>query len=240
MTNAPPLVDSTQCHLWTDALHLRQLAREARNRWDRGTYVRMCVVTVWTTLEVTCQDALSTDRIGYRFKEDLDGALSRMGAQPIDWSRGLWQKVRSLQETRKTYVHSVLKLSSMFPGHQVSDEAIEVVRAAIADVYGRIAFHAPRWIELDDSRGWDTPSNFGTPNTTAYYKGTSPTDTDTCKVFLVVNGQEFLVSVFPAGLEVLHEVARLIETTTVPFNGVRVYDRGELTHDLRVNMRGSA
>ena len=32
-------VDSSQCHLWTDALHIRQLAREAPDKWDRGTYV---------------------------------------------------------------------------------------------------------------------------------------------------------------------------------------------------------
>ena len=89
----PTIVDSTQCHLWTDALHARQLAREALNKWDRGTYVRMCVTTSWTALEVACQDALSCTDISYRFKENLDRAIAAASLPSLDWSTGTWDVV---------------------------------------------------------------------------------------------------------------------------------------------------
>jgi hypothetical protein len=54
----------------------RELARKAQDKWDRGTYVRNCVATAWIALETSCQEALSSNAIGYSFKANLDKALA--------------------------------------------------------------------------------------------------------------------------------------------------------------------
>ena len=38
------IILSPQYHVWSDALHLRQLARETPNRWDQATYIRAAVM----------------------------------------------------------------------------------------------------------------------------------------------------------------------------------------------------
>lgn len=111
----PVLVDSTQCHLWTDALHVRQLARDTPNRWDRGTYVRLCVVLAWTALEIACQEALNTPEIGFRFKDNLDRAVADKGLPPLDWSKGIWQDVRRIQDASQ-----VLRPQILIPRRNVS------------------------------------------------------------------------------------------------------------------------
>ena len=73
----PKIVEGPHYHLWTDALHARALAKQANNRWDRGTYVRWTVTTAWTVLEMACEDALETPGIGRRFKENRDAATPR-------------------------------------------------------------------------------------------------------------------------------------------------------------------
>lgn len=138
----PVLIDSTQCHLWTDALHVRQLSREATNRWDRGTYVRLCVVLAWTALEIACQDALGTPDIGYRFKGNLDRAIDCKGFASLDWSQGIWQEVLRIQELRKSYVHRFALLDDMFPEADIADEAVGIVRQAIGSIYRHWDFQA--------------------------------------------------------------------------------------------------
>lgn len=75
------VVESPHYHLWTDALHARSLARQAHNKWDRGTYVRWCVNTSWTALEVACQDSTEDPNISYSFRKNLD--VNNRGQTPI-------------------------------------------------------------------------------------------------------------------------------------------------------------
>ena len=235
----PTIVDSTHCHLWTDALHVRQLAREARNKWDRGTYVRLCVNTSWTALEVACQDALNCPDIGYRFKGNLDKALASASAPPIDWSCGVWQQVRKLQERRKSYVHRFASLDDMFPAASVADEAIQIVRDAIRSIHSQASLPIPSWAGLDEAGGWQTSSNFGTAWGTAYHSGTTSEELNTVRVSVVVGNEERLATVFPAGTNALPEVERILQSVIVPINAIRVYENGELTIDFIVNMRGN-
>lgn len=58
-------------HIWSDALHGRSLARQARNRWDCGTYVRWTLTSAWTMLEMVCSDLLSVQRLGRGSKSGL-------------------------------------------------------------------------------------------------------------------------------------------------------------------------
>jgi len=66
------LVESNHYHIWTDAIHARELAKQTNNKWDRGTYVRWTLLTSWIALEMACQDALSDKNISYKFKENLE------------------------------------------------------------------------------------------------------------------------------------------------------------------------
>ena len=85
---APKILESSHYHLWTDALHARALAKQANNRWDRGTYVRWAVTTAWTVLEMSCEDALATGGIGRRFRENLDAACEANGIPPLEGAAG--------------------------------------------------------------------------------------------------------------------------------------------------------
>lgn len=235
----PVLVDSSQCHLWTDALHMRQLAREAHNKWDRGTYVRSCVTTAWIALETSCQDALLNARIGYRFKDDVDQAMSNLSLSQLDWSTGLWQQVRALQKTRKGYVHRFLSLEDMFPSATVADEAIATVRNAIVDIYAQAGKSEPDWVHIDTVRGWGAPSNFGTPTVSQAHFGSSFDDPKTTRVYIVIRGEERLTSVFPSGHDARSTIEELLKSVKVPIEGVRVYDNGVQILDFSVAMRGS-
>ena len=235
----PTIVDSTQCHLWTDALHTRQLARDASNRWDRGTYVRMCVTTSWTALEVACQDALNCADIGYRFKKHLDRAIAAALLPSIDWSTGLWQNVRQLQELRKSYAHKFASLSDMFPPELIANEAIETVRMAIEDIFSRAGRNAPAWIGIDNSRGWQARSRLAGSVLTTGHAGVKLDDPLAVRVYLVIGGEEKLTTVLPAGHDPSQEVSHLLRNVHEPISGIRVYENGDLRQDLVVNMRGN-
>jgi hypothetical protein len=235
----PAIVDSTQCHLWTDALHARQLAREALNKWDRGTYVRMAVTTVWIALETSCQEALDTIDIGYRFKKNLDRAIKSASLPPIDWSQGSWQKVRALQVLRKAFVHRFLSLQEMFPEAAVAEDAIETVRIAIIDIFTRTGKPVPTWIGLNDSRGWQSRSMFGGATITMGHHGAKMDDPNTVKIYLVIDGEEKLTTVLPSGHDPTESVEHLLTHVNVPISAIRVYDSGQLVKNLIVNMRGN-
>ncbi len=236
---APIIVDSTQCHLWTDALHARSLAREARNKWDRGTYVRFCVTTVWIALETSCQEALEESNIGYSFRVNLDKALANKSLPAIDWGRGIWQKVTQIQNIRKDYVHRFLALSDMFPSSNVADDAIAVVRNAIKDIYARAGKIHPDWVDICEAKGWDTQSQMGMPTLAQAHFGASFDDPNTKRIFIVINGEEKLTSVFPSGHDTSKEVSELLMSVNVPIEAILIYDCGELVEEKRVMMRGN-
>lgn len=69
------IVENAHYHIWTDALHGRALARQAQNRWDKGTYVRWVIMTAWTAFEMACEDGLEKPGIGRSFRRNLDNAI---------------------------------------------------------------------------------------------------------------------------------------------------------------------
>jgi hypothetical protein len=200
----------------------------------------MCVTTSWTALEVACQDALSSADIGHRFKDNLDRAISTAALPPLDWSTGIWQRVRLLQEKRKSYVHRFASLSEMFPLAAVAEEAIETVREAIEHLYSHIGRVAPSWTSLDDARGWQARTRFGTTVLAACRAGVKIDDPLAVRVFMVIDGEERLTTVLPAGYDPSQEVKHLLDNLRVPISHIRVYENGELKQDLLVNMRGNA
>lgn len=99
------LIRDNHYHLWTDALHARELARQTNNKWDRGTYVRWAITTAWTVLEMACQDALDDKKISYSFRENIDKAITSKALPKLDWGKGIWQKVSAIQTLRINCVH---------------------------------------------------------------------------------------------------------------------------------------
>lgn len=235
----PVVIDSTQCHLWTDALHARALAREAKNKWDRGTYVRFCVTTVWIALETSCQDALNDKSIGYSFRKNIDSAIANNNFEAIDWSQGIWQKLVQVHSIRKDYIHRYLSLDDMFPASSVADNAILVVRDAIKDVYRLAGKTHPDWLEILDVKGWDTQPQFGMPTLSQAHFGADFNDPNTRRIFIVVSGEEKLTSVFPMGHDTSVEVEQLLKNVNVPIEAVRIYEAGTLVADIRIAMRGN-
>lgn len=233
------IVDNAQCHLWTDALHLRQLAREARNKWDRGTYVRTCVMTAWTSLEVACQDALADNSIGYSFKKYLDEAVQKAGLPPLDWSRGAWQKARVLQELRKAYPHRYLALDNYFPEVRTADEAVETVREVMSAIYLHAKLSPPAWISYNKSHGWQTSTSFNGAFGNVVYGGASFDDPNTVRIFFVIDDEEHLTTVLPTGTDPSVQIESLKHSVKIPFNGIKAHDSGKLTHDVAVVVRGS-
>ena len=234
------LVDSTQCHLWTDALHVRQLAREAVNRWDRGTYVRLSVVLGWTALELGCQDALQDQRIGYSFKDNLDRAVDAKGLPALDWSQGIWQDVRRLQEIRKAFVHKFATLAEMFPESTVAEDAIAVARRGIAAIFDHASRLRPGWIEFDQSHGWAGRSGaLDTMHACVIVGGTSPDDPAAIRVAYVADEVEHVSGIYPAGFDYTTEIQRLLTAVNVPIQALRVYAGQTLIHEALVHMRGS-
>ena len=236
----PVLVDSTQCHLWTDALHVRELAREAVNRWDRGTYVRLCVVLAWTALELGCQDALQDPGIGHSFKDNLDRAVATLGLPPLDWSQGLWQDVRRIQDLRKAYVHKFATLSEMFPESEIADGAIAVIRSAVVAIYCHVGKAPPDWTEFDRSHGWaEQRGVLDTMHACVIAGGVSADDPTAIKVCYVIDQVEHVSGIYPSGSDYEAETQRLVEAVNVPISAVRVYTGPALIYERLVHMRGS-
>ena len=237
----PPVhITSPQCHLWTDALHLRQLASDARNKWDIGTYVRSCVTTAWSVLEIACNEALAVDDIGYSFRRNLEDAVQIRGLSPIDWSVAPWSDVLSLQGVRKGFVHRFLSTNAVFPSPKVAAQAIRTVRAGVLGVFAHAAAPEPLWVHVDHIAGYDTPSNFGTPVGCQIFPGARADDPLATRVCLVVRGQENVCGIFPSGHDVTSYTQSLLASSKVPLEGVRVYDQGALVYDLVTKMRASS
>ena len=234
----PVIVDTTQCHLWTDALHVQALSREAKNKWDRGTYVRLCVTTAWTALETSCPVALDIPKMGLPFQVKLDKAIQKKGLRAINWESGVWEKVAEIRKIRNDYVHHYLNLEDMFPDSSVADHAIDIVRDAIKAIYTIAGKQYPEWVEVCEVKGWDGDSKLF-PTLCKFHPGVSSGDPNTRRVFIVADGEEKLVSVYPSGYDTNNSLLEIINTMTVPFEAVRVYDCGVLVEEKRVMMRGN-
>lgn len=196
-------------------------------------------MTAWTSLEVACQDALADNSIGYSFKKYLDEAVQKAGLPLLDWSRGAWQKARVLQELRKAYVHRYLALDNYFPEASTADEAVETIREAINAIYAHANIVPPAWISYDKSHGWQTSTSFSSAFAAVACDGASFDDPDTVRIFIVIDDDEHLTTVLPTGTDPSARIESLKHSVKIPFNGIKAYDKGNLTHDVVVVVRGN-
>lgn len=155
MTLARRSVDTPNYHLWTDALHARQLARETQDEWDRGSYVRWTIQAAWTAFEATCEEILGSHGLGMRFREKFDEALeSYRSGLAVDWGTGLWQGVLEVYQLRKDYIHPRVPQHRLFAPTSEADKTIATLRDAVKDLHTMLQEPHPRWIDDDSDRGW--------------------------------------------------------------------------------------
>ena len=190
------VIDSIQYHVWSDALHAHELARETKSDWDRGAYVRWAVQTAWSAFENVCTDATGTTGLGMRFRERFDDAVAAMGLPPIDWGQGIWQRVLQVYGIRKEFVHVVPSISHarlMTPLAE-AETAIAVLRDAIKAVSNLVGLPHPAWVNDDADRGWDGPrSGFsGTCEAYVVRAGARENDPENVRITYVLRGQEHL------------------------------------------------
>jgi len=238
MTISRGFVNTDYYHLWTDTLHARALAHQVRNRWDRGAYVRWTVINAWAVLEMVFREALDDEKIGNRFKEDVNRALSDKGLESLNWGSGIWQKVLDIKKLRKTYVHTKINQIDLFPDTGVADSAILIVREATKAIYKHINMTKPAWIEDDQDRGWDNGGKGS--HITMTMDGAKEDDPDVIKVAYVFEGREYVSNVYPQE-DTNYEpiVNNLIRNIRIPISSVRVYKGNQLINELVLNMRGS-
>ena len=234
----PKLVTTPHYHLWTDALHARALAHQARNAWDRGAYVRWAINTAWTAFETVCEDALSTTGLGNRFKEKVNEAILGLSLAPLEWGKGLWQKVLGVYQLRKDYVHVAPPQNRLFANVSEADDAINVLRDAIKAIYIHVGKTPPIWIDDDYDRGWDDGGgSFGHP--TIRRQNTDENHPDVVKVAYVYGGNEYVSDILPPGSDPEPYIAHLLSNSRVPISAVRIYRGKLLVEDRSVPMRGT-
>lgn len=232
------VIDTAHYHLWTDALHARELARQARNRWDRGTYVRWTVTTAWTVLEMACEDALTTPGIGRRFKENLDAASLARGATQPDWGSGVWQQVALLHGARKEFVHINADQTKLFLEVADAEHAVSVVRDAVTDVYRRAGKAPPMWLNDDQDRGWDYGRGQGA-HIQVQHAGADPLAPDTIRIAYVYKDKQYVNEILPPNADYNERLNDLIRRLKVPVTAVRAYRGEDLILEKRLQMRGA-
>jgi hypothetical protein len=235
------LIEDNHYHLWTDALHARELARQTNNRWDRGTYVRWAIVTAWTVLEMACQDAVEDINISRRFKDNLDNALAEKSLQPLDWSRGIWQQVLKVQDLRKSCVHRFVSENRLFPPTELAETSLETVRDAVREIYAHVNKRPPTWLRDDYDQGWAVQSGFTLEGSmyNSKYEGVP----GGVKITHVYKDRERISEILAPGSQWQETVQNLIANLNMPVSAIKVYIDGELVSEevFEVSkMRGSA
>jgi hypothetical protein len=222
VTRYPKIVDSVHYHIWTDALHARELARQTKNDWDRGTYVRWVITSAWTALEMVCGDALGSEGIGRRFKSNLDAAIAKNKLSSLNWESGIWQRVLGIHHARKDFVHVNASQSSLFPPVEMADNAINDIRAAIEDLFGKMGKPAPLWVHDDEDRGWDKGKHT-VGHGMIVRAGVDLGSPNAVRIGYVYNGEEHICDILPDGTDPREVINQLIQNIRVPVSRVRAY-----------------
>jgi len=234
------LIDSTQYHLWTDALHARVLARQTQNAWDRGAYVRWSILSAWTAFETVCGDVLDADGLGNRFKERINDAVAKKGLPSVDWGKGIWQQALAVYSTRKEFTHvdADISQSRLLATVDQADQAINVLRDAIKDVCRLAGVASPRWADDDDDRGWDSLGMKDLAHSHVIRAGAQPDDPERIRICYVMKGNEYEDEVWPAGTPHGPKLDSLLSRLNVPVSVIRAYRGKELIEERKFTARG--
>jgi hypothetical protein len=233
----PKLVTTTHYHLWTDALHARALASQAKNKWDRGTYVRWTVTTAWTVFEMCSADALQIKKWQRGFKDTVNARLTELGLGPLDWGQGLWGRVLDVYAKRKEYVHLNSSPNKLFPDVIEADTSIQVLREAIKAIYNHAHKAPPVWVDDDLDRGWDEAerSSF---HAQCVHAGVDESDPDVIRLGYVHKDREYITDIYPPRTDPEPGIQQLLQSIRIPISAIRVYRGSALLEERPLNMRG--
>lgn len=230
------LIENNHYHIWTDALHARALSKETSNRWDRGTYIRWTIMTSWIALEIACQDALEDPSISYSFKKNLNGAIKNKALPELDWGKGIWQQVLTLQELRKNCVHRFSQESDLFPEVCIADEAINTVRKAITTIYSHVGKDEPLWVRDNEDQGWCNKGITMFANAYTTPPGVDEKAPDTIKVTYIYKDKECIRDILAANTDTNPYMDKLIDSIGLPISGIKVYKGEEVIQEIQFPM----
>lgn len=234
----PKEVTTGHYHLWTDSLHARALARQTRNAWDRGTYVRWTISTAWTCFELACEDALEAKGLGNDFKRKLDAAVNARSLPALDWGSGIWQRIASIHKLRKEYVHPGIPQERLFAPGEEADRAIATLREGVHAIYVYAGKTAPEWIEDDEDRGWDGGRRVIVHQKTSHI-GADPDDPEVIRVAYIFEGREYTRAVLLPGTDFEPHTDKLLRGIGIPISEVLVYQGNAVIWRRAVHRRGS-
>jgi len=234
------LINSTQYHLWSDALHARQLARATHDEWDRGAYVRWAVNTAWTAFENYASDVLDAQGLGMRFKERFDAALAAKSLPPVSWGAGTWQRVLGVYESRKSFTHVAAETDSavLRPPTSDAEAAVSTMREAVRALAAHAGIEAPHWVEDD------TAASFGARAKNVAFgfvtmAGADPNDPEHIRITLVWEGKEHDHLYAPPGTAWEPLLDRLEKQLNVPATAIRAYRGPTLIAERQLKSRRS-
>ena len=182
------VIDSIKYHVWSDALHARQLARDTKSPWDRGAYVRWSIQTAWSAFENVCSDALETSGLGMRFRERFDEAVAEKKLSPVDWGKGIWQQVMQVYSSRKTFTHVIpgISYSQLLTPLEDAETAIIVLREGIKAVSSLVGLPYPIWVADDSDRGWQGSRTDVCAEAYMVHGGTTENDPEAIRITYVL------------------------------------------------------
>jgi hypothetical protein len=233
------VINSINYHLWTDALHGRALARQTRNDWDRGTYVRWTIQSAWTAFETVCGEVLNAPGLGMRFKDGLNQALANKGLPTVTWGSGVWQKILQVYDTRKefTHVQPTVAHTRLMPPTEEADTAIDVLRTGIKEICRMASVPDPLWVDDDTDRGWDVGAGL-MADVKHIRAGVKEDDPDVVKIAYVHRGKEYICDISPPGTAhgpLLDELERKLN---IPVSAIRAYRGSTVVEERLVRARG--
>jgi hypothetical protein len=235
--------DAPRFQLWTDALCFREMANEAANNYLNSMCVRNAVLSAWTTLEMACCDALEIEKLE-NFKESLHAEFDKRKIPHLNFGSGLWQEINTtIKDHRKQFVHSGVKISDRFPSVSIAENAISTIREAVHEIYAAVEKQAPRWIDNDQSGGWqERRIGFGMfGHLTVSNAGARPETLGVVKIVLVTQQDEEKVTRYleptASDDEVFWWVEDYLGKLNVPFKAIRVYRGQDLILDENIEVR---
>ena len=236
--------DAPRFQLWTDALCFREMAKEAANNYMSSMCVRNAILSAWTTLEMACCDALGIEKLERDFKESLHDEFDKRNIPRLNLGSGLWQEINTtVKGYRKRFVHSGVTISDRFPPLLIAEEAISTIRKAIHEIYAQVGKQSPRWIDHDQSEGWQKqgPGSRMDVFPRLLHAGATPERPGVVKIVLVTEqGEEKVPRYLPPTTsddEAFWWVEDYLGKLNVPFRAIRVYRGQDLILDENIEVR---
>jgi hypothetical protein len=144
----------------------------------------------------------------------------------LDWGKGIWQKVKIIQELRKNCVHRFLSENELFPNVQLAEEALEIIGKAVREVYQHVNKPIPTWIKDNYDQGWAVKSGF----TIEANGHDSPYNNVPCavKITYVYKDKEIIFKILAPDSDPEPDIQYLINEMDRPISAIKVYVNNDL------------